>query len=121
EGDSYQPAGDQIEESCIGGVKHEIREMIASGVDSPNQIIQPVGHPTQRLVGSHVKRGEHPAQLIPSQAAVARVVDQVVEIVPVDELVPQYRQKGYAGYNGYDRRDGPVAGGLGQKAFGQVA
>src|SRR5215470_2207648 len=86
--DGNQPPGNEIKENAVGSVEYKIRQVIAGRIQSPNEVVKSVGHPTQRLVGSHVKRGKHPAQLIPSQAAVVRVIDQIFIVVPLDEMIP---------------------------------
>lgn len=47
----------------------------------------------QRTVVAHMKRGESPAELLPAQAAVVRIVDQIPVIVQFNEVVPQGREK----------------------------
>ncbi len=88
-----QPTANEIKKYRIGGVKNKISQVISDRVHSPNQVIKPKSHPTQRLVGTHVKRGKHPANLTPSQTAVVRVAYQILVIVPVNEIVSQGWEK----------------------------
>ena len=102
-----QPAANEIKKYRIGGVKNKISQVISDRVHSPNQVIKPKSHPTQRLVGTHVKRGKHPANLTPSQTAVVRVAYQILVIVPADEIVSQGREKSQKGCQGNEAGNQP--------------
>ena len=95
---SQNPKGDKVKDDRIGDVQDEARQMVAEGVHAPEQVVQAQGHPGQRDPVTHVKRGgPHPAELGPAEAAIVRVVEEIVRVVPVHELVLQ---------RGQERREG---------------
>src|SRR5213080_4058342 len=67
--------------------------MIADGIHAPEEVVQPEGHPGQGSVVTYVGRGPHPAEVGPTEAAVLRVLDEIVIIVPVHKLVVERWQE----------------------------
>src|SRR5437899_10695010 len=71
--------------------------MIPDGIHAPEQVVQAEGHPGQGSVVTYVGRGPHPAEVGPTEAAVLRVLDEIVIVVPVHELVVERGQEGNDG------------------------
>src|SRR5262245_31568087 len=67
--------------------------MVAERLHSPKQIIQGEGHPTYRLVVTHVECTEHPANLRPAQTTIKRILYDGSVVVPVDKSILQNRQE----------------------------
>src|SRR5437867_1940497 len=67
--------------------------MIPDGIHAPEEVVQPEGHPGQGSVVTYVGRGPHPAEVGPAEAAVLRVLDEIVIIVPVHKLVVERWQE----------------------------
>src|SRR5438552_8037878 len=67
--------------------------MIADGLQAPEEVVQPEGHPGQGSVVTYVGRGPHPADVGPTEAAVLRVLDEIVIVVPVHKLVVERGQE----------------------------
>ena len=68
--------------------------MVAGGMQTPEAVIEAEGEPGQGDVMARVEGGEHPAELIPAETAVIRIVEEVQGIVPGGEAVAQCRQEG---------------------------
>ena len=77
--------GHGIDQHRVGGVEYEGGQMIARGVHAPERVIQAQGQPRHRDVVPHVDGGEHPPELGRAQAAIVRVAQEVVGVVPVEE------------------------------------
>src|SRR3989441_5065989 len=67
--------------------------MIPDGIHAPEQVVQAEGHPGQGSVVTYVRRGPHPAEVGPTEAAVLRVLDEIVIVVPVHKLVVECGQE----------------------------
>ena len=63
--------------------------MVAEGPHAPQGVVESERQPGHGDPVPHENRGEHPPQLIQSEATVAAILDEVDLVVPVDELVPQ--------------------------------
>ena len=55
-----------------------------------------------------VKHAEHPAELLPTQAAVGKIINEIAVIVPIDEIVPRGKKKRSASEIRDKQRDDPV-------------
>src|SRR3989454_7821195 len=93
QGRSQDPAGHEIEDRRIRGVQEEVGQMIPDGIHAPEEVVQPEGHPGQGSVVTYVGRGPHPAEVGPTEAAVLRVLDEIVIVVPVHKLVVERGQE----------------------------
>src|SRR5437016_8594495 len=67
--------------------------MIAEGHQAPKEVVQHEGHPGQGSVVTYVGRGPHPAEVGPTEAAVLRVLDEIVIVVPVHKLIVERGQE----------------------------
>src|SRR5437667_10248725 len=67
--------------------------MIADGLQAPEEVVQPEGHPGQGSVVTYVGRGPHPAEVGPTEAAVVRVLEEIFIVVPVHKLVVERGQE----------------------------
>ncbi len=88
-----ESAGHGIEAERGGGVEEQAREVIALRVHAPHDIVGAEGEPGQRNVVTHVESREHPRELGDSQAAIARIIQEIDGVVPVDEAILQYTEE----------------------------
>jgi hypothetical protein len=68
-----------------------------------------------------MKCRKHPVELAPPQAAVIWVIDEIVVVVPADEVISQRGKKGYAGDDGDKGGPQPMRRGSAGAAFGRLA
>ena len=61
--------------------------MIAEGVQPPQQIIQAEREPAEWLVMTQVKGRKHPAEMRPGEPSEVFVLDEGLQVVPIDETV----------------------------------
>src|SRR5207253_1772165 len=85
-------------------------EVIAGRIHAPQGVVEPERHPAEGLVVSPVDGREHPAELTPGQAPIARVVGEVEVVVPQHEVVAQGRQEAGDHHERDPRRDHPGGG-----------
>ncbi len=78
-----QAAGDEVEDRGAGRVQQQAREVIAERLHPPQRVVGAEGQPRRRDPVPHHVRGEHPAELRPSETPVVRVQEEVDRIVPV--------------------------------------
>src|SRR5262245_55633791 len=98
----------EVDEDGAGGVQEEVGEVIADRVHAPEEVIEAEGDPGQGHVVADVKGGEHPLELGPAEAAVGRVVEEVLAVVPAaHEVVAKGLLEGGEGGKGDDGRDQP--------------
>ena len=83
----------QAENKGAQAVQDDVRKMIAERVHPPEEIVQTVGHPAQRLVGAHMESGEHPFKLRPAQPAEFLIRGDVFDIIPAHEPVLESGQE----------------------------
>ena len=69
-----EPEGHEVEDRRIGGVEEQAGQVIAEGLQAPEQVIHAEGHPGQGDVVAHVKGGPHPAEVGPAEPAVVKIV-----------------------------------------------
>src|SRR2546427_5220378 len=81
--------------------------MIPERIHAPQQVVQAEGHPRERNVVAPVRR-PHPAEVAPGEPPIVRVVEEILVIVPVDELVLERRQERGEGDESNERGDKPV-------------
>jgi hypothetical protein len=106
----------EVEDHGIGGVQEQAGQVIAAGLQAPEQVVQAEGHPGQGEVVAHVKRGPHPAELGPAEPTILGVVEEILVVVPVHELVVQRRQERGEGDQSDQQRDKPGDPSLGGRA-----
>src|SRR5882762_6020061 len=82
--------------------------MVSDRVHPPDHVVQSQGHPREGDVMSHQERREHPPELRGAEAAVIRVVDKILVVVPVEESTFQGRHEYDEAHQGEDRGDGQV-------------
>src|SRR5258708_5591237 len=82
--------------------------MVSDRVHPPDNVVQAQGHPREGDIVSHQERREHPPELDCAEAAVIRIVDKILVVIPVDESTFQGRQEDDEAHQGEDRRDGQV-------------
>src|SRR5207249_4347279 len=80
-------------------------------------VVEPERHPAEGLVVSPVDGREHPVELAPGQAPIARVVGEVEVVVPEHEVVAQGGQE-TGGHHERDPRRNHPGGGCGTTAEG---
>ncbi len=88
-----QMQGRHVEGHCGSGVADQADRVIAPGVEPPGPVLGRKKYPAQGLIGTQVKRGPRPSELVPTQAPVEIVLEEVRFIVPVDEVVAEPRGK----------------------------
>ena len=81
-------------EHRIGAVEHEVAQVEAERIQAKQFVSRGPAQPGQGHVVARVEGGEHPAELIPAETAVIRIVEEVQGIVPGGEAVAQCRQEG---------------------------
>ena len=57
---------------------------------------------------THVKGRKHPADVAPAQAAVIKIVDKVLVVIPIDEVILQNGTENQRGDHGNENRREPV-------------
>src|SRR6267378_4885218 len=82
--------------------------MVSDRVHPPDNVVQSQGHPREGDVMPHQERREHPPELRGAEAAVIRVVDKILVVVPVEETTFQGRHEHDEAHQGEDRGDGQV-------------
>jgi len=81
--------------------------MITERVHAPERIVEGEAQPRERPIIIHVKRREHPPQVIPTETPVMRVCDEVVVISGSYEAGVQARKKSECSEaENQDRKDG---------------
>src|SRR5262249_51093089 len=88
---------------------------------APDEVVEAEGQPGERHVVADVKRGEHPVELGPAEAAVVGVVEEVLAVVPApDEVVAKsLLERGEGGEDDHGRdqpeRPGRRGSGAGER------
>ena len=59
--------------------------MVSGRIHPPDRVVHPEGHPGEGDVVPHQERREHPPELGRAEAAVIRIVEKILIVVPVDE------------------------------------
>ncbi len=85
--------GDRVKDRGVEAVKHDVRQVIAARVHTPEPVVEGVAQPAQRRIVAEPERGEHPGHVAPGEAPVGQVVDQELVVVPIDEMVVQCREE----------------------------
>ena len=81
-------------------MKENICQVIAKRIHTPDQIIQAERKPGERLVVTLVEGRKHPAQMRPGKTSEVLVFNESLQVVPIDEAVPQSRGKNDEGHEG---------------------
>jgi hypothetical protein len=74
-----------VDQHGAHGVEEHGGEVIARRVHAPDEIVQREGEPGDRDVVTHVHRGKDPGELGRTEAAVVRIVDEILPVVPAQE------------------------------------
>jgi hypothetical protein len=98
-----EPEAQEIERERGTGVEQEIGQVVAPRRHPPDRVIPAQGEPGQRHVVAHVEGGEHPRELPRTEAAIVRVLEEGVRIVPVDEFRRERGQEDADGGSDHDR------------------
>src|SRR5262245_4277078 len=61
--------------------------MVSDRIHAPDEIVQAQAHPRQWHVVTQQPGGPHPREMRPAESTKARVVGEVLKVVPVQELV----------------------------------
>ena len=104
---AQQRQHDVVEEHGVHRVQQQAGEVVAGRVHAPQGVVEPERHPAEGLVMSPVDGREHPAELAPGQAPIARVVGEVEVVVPEHEVVAQGGQEAGDHHERDARRDHP--------------
>jgi hypothetical protein len=92
-GEREEAQGDEIDEDSIDCVEHDGGEVIAGGIHAPDGMVEGEGEPRDGDVVAHVHGGEDPRQLGGAEAAIVRVGDEVLDVVPGEERAPDGGEK----------------------------
>src|SRR5262249_19074919 len=87
------PKREEVEQNRIRRMQDKIGEMVAERVHAPYNVIEPQRHPGKRLVMTHEERGEHPAEISPTEAPEMGVFKVERVVVVIDEAVVEGRIK----------------------------
>jgi len=79
----------QIEQSGVGGVEQDVRQVIAERIHSPDGVVEAEAEPRDGNPVAHDGAREGPADLLPAEAAIEGIVQEVAVVVPEDEAVLQ--------------------------------
>src|SRR5262245_31348923 len=82
-----QPPSHRKESERRREMPQQARQVESRWVQTTQLVVQRKREPWQRLVWSHPKTGEHPADLIPAQAPDINVFDNETHVVPINEPV----------------------------------
>ena len=77
----------QVDQPCRHGVEHRVGEVVTARVHPPKDIVETKGEPRERVIVAEMESSEHPLEVLERETAVARVVEEVTIVVPVDEVV----------------------------------
>src|SRR5881296_2147067 len=88
-------------------VQQNVVEMVPGGIHTPGEIVETPRHPRDGDIVSEEDGRPHPGEPGPSEAAIERVGDEIVGVVPIDEVVRQGRCECD---EGRDRHTGDDAG-----------
>jgi hypothetical protein len=88
-----EPPRHEVEEGGDHPVKDERGEVIADGVHAPQAPVERQGEPRERHPVAHEPGRQHPGKLRRAEAAVVRVVEEVLPVVPVQEVAAEPGQE----------------------------
>jgi hypothetical protein len=76
------------------GVQEDVRQVIPARIQTPHTIVHRQREPTEGLIRTHVRRGEHPPQIRGPQTAKVGVLKDVLVVIPVNEPSVKTGKKG---------------------------
>ena len=103
-----QPHGHEVQHDGIDAVQQQIGQMVAHWIETPDEVIDAKGEPSQWLIVTHVKCSKHPLNIRPVKPPVEQIFNDVLVVIPINKLILGYRIKGGYGQDNDDDGDGPV-------------